>query len=168
MVSWRHGIVVVWALVLIGCWMAELRPRPPIPVPPNLSDEDAEMVLLFFLSNQPLPKEFTQGERIADQALQAFLGFRYQSAQIQRVWFPESVEPGLLTVGYLNGQLYLRVAVRIQQHGIDLRLVDSKNLSQQGNQIHEVALIWLDELETGIRRALGQAATTRRLGMERR
>lgn len=168
MVSWRHGIVVVWALVLSGCFMAELRPCAPIPVPPNLSDEDAEVVILFALAQQPLPKEFTQGERIADQALQAFLGWRYQSAQVQGVWFPEAVEPGLITAGYTRGQFYLRVAMRIQQHGIDLRVLDSRNLNQQGTQIHEAALAWLDDLETGTRRALGQAAALRRLGMERR
>jgi hypothetical protein len=37
-----------------------------------------------------VPPEFTQGERIADQALQAVLGRYYQSAQSQGRWFPEA------------------------------------------------------------------------------
>ena len=93
---------------------------------------------------------------------------RPPSAQTQRVWCVESVESRLLTVGYVQGQFYLRVAVRLQPQGVDLRIVDSKSLSQEGGKIHEVALIWVDELEASIRRTLGQAATVRRLGMEQR
>lgn len=164
----RVGILVGAVWMLNGCWIVEIRPRPQIPIPPQLSPEDAEMVLLYELMGQPLPVTFARGERLGDEGLNAFVGGRTPSAQTQRVWFLESVDSPVLTVGYLQGHLYLRVAVRFQPQGVDLRIVDSKHLSQEGGKIHEVALIWVDELEASIRRALGQAATVRRLGMERR
>lgn len=160
-VWWLSTLVV--SLLLTGCMMVELRPRPPIPVPPNLSDEDAEIVVLFALADLAPPAEWTPGERIADNALQAAFGRAYQSAQIQGKWFPEAIEPGLITAGFNLGQFYLRVALRIRDHGVEMRLLDSKNLNQEGTKIHQSALVWLDGLETAIRRALGNEAARRRL-----
>src|SRR2546427_8356628 len=123
-----------------GCWIAEIHPRPPISVPPNLSQREVEVVILFDLARQPLPPEFSHGERIADNALKAVLGWRYQSAdQPKSIWFTESVEPGVIYAGYAVRTHYIRVAIRFDDQVVTTSIVSSKNLDYSENRIHEVA-----------------------------
>lgn len=112
--------------------------------------------------------EFSHGERIADNALKAVLGWRYQSAAIPRfVWFPESVGAGIIYAGYQYSTLYLRAAIHYDSQTVTTRIVDSKNLHQSADRIHPTALVWMDTLETRIRRALGRAAAAKKLGENR-
>jgi hypothetical protein len=163
-----------FTLVLLGCALvssctAAIHPRPAIPIPSNLSPQDAEIILLFTIANQPLPPEWSPGERIADQAMQALFGrWRYQSAQPVGQWFPESVAPSILVVGRQVGVLYMRVEMRVNAAGVTTRILDSRNFNQSEGHIHPTALVWLDELETNIRRTLGSEAALRKLGQDRR
>lgn len=165
---WCVGVLGAVVLVLSGCFIIEIPPRPPIAVPAPLTPAEVETVLIYHLLGQPMPVEALQGERVDDQALRAFLMPQAQPAQTQRGWVLESVDPGLLTAGYQQGRHALRATIQIAQEGIMVRILDSKNLSQEGTRMHEVGLLWMEELESGLRRALAQAATVRRLGMQRR
>src|SRR5205823_1293020 len=94
----------------------------------------------------------------------AVLGWRYQSAdQPKSIWFTESVEPGVIYAGYAVRTHYIRVAIRFDDQVVTTSIVSSKNLDYSENRIHEVAFVWIDELETHIRRALGTAAAAKRL-----
>jgi hypothetical protein len=161
------------SLTLLVCTLASsctvaMQPRPTIPIPSNLSPHDAEIVLLFAIANQPLPPEWSPGERIADQAMQALFGrWRYQSAQPAGQWFPESVAPGILIVGRQVGVLYMRVEMQVNATGVTTRILDSRNMHQSESRIHPTALVWLDNLETNIRRTLGSEAAIRKLGQDR-
>ena len=53
-----RGTLVGALLFLSGCWIVEIRPCPPIPIPPPLSPADAEMALLYEFMGQPLPVTF--------------------------------------------------------------------------------------------------------------
>jgi hypothetical protein len=126
-----------------------------------------EVVILFDLVNQPLPVEFSHGERIADQALKAVPGWRYHmAASPHSTWFLESVEPGKIYVGYEVPPHYLRTVIQLDDATVRTRIVESKNLNQSDNRIHDVAFVWMDQLDTRLRRALGNAAAAKRLGAE--
>lgn len=162
-------LAAVAMAVLGGCYTAKIPVRPAVSVPPLLSEPDVELIILFDLANQPLPPEFTNGERIADNALQAAFGWRYQTAQPPRaVWFPESVEPGVIYAGYERRNHYLRAAIRYTQSSVSISIVESRNLYQSGDRIHKNAIAWVDQLEGRVRRALGAAATAKRLAVDAR
>lgn len=164
----RYAMILIVFVLANGC-TAAIRPRPPLPVPPNLSQSDVEVVILFDLANQPLPTEFSHGERIADNALKAVLGWRYHSAAPNTsMWFPESVESGVIYAGYQVRTHYLRAAIQYNAQTVTTRIVDSKNLNQKNGRIHPNAFVWMDQLETRIRRALGNASAAKKLAEEPR
>jgi hypothetical protein len=127
-------MLAVVALVS-GC-TAEIGPRPSISVPPNLSQRDVEVVILSELQSSDPSRE---------------------------AWFPESVEPGVIYAGYQRGRHYLRAAIRFDERTIIASISDSRNLDQSENRINEHAVIWMDQLEGRMRRAIGQAAAAKNI-----
>jgi hypothetical protein len=162
--------MVVLACTL-GCKSSKLAPlkkRTSIAVPAGLNANDVEVVVLYELVDKRVPVDLNPGERITDNAMKALFPFRYRrvSEREQSLWYPESVEKGVIYAGYERngGKHYLRVAIEYTDDAVKIRFVESRGVSQVDNRIHRNAVIWIDQLEVRIRRALGKTATTRALG----
>ena len=158
--------IAVTLLVLSGCTVA-LTPRT-INVPPNLSTPDVETAIIASLTPPP-PEQLNAREQITDRALNAVLR-RYRSVEDfpSNTWFPESVAPGMVEAGYKRGEYYLRAAIQFDDRTVNLRVIDSRNLRQNGDRIHKTAVVWLDSLDTQIRRALGQKSAEKAVEAQNR
>jgi len=158
-----HLALAVLALVL-GCKTITNEQRAAISVPAGLNANDVQTAILYDLANQNLPTDLQPGEQIADNAMKAIFLYRYQSASGRKPgWYPEAVEPGIVFAGFEKGSHYLRVAVEYTDSAVQIRLIESRNLSQSDNRIHKAAITWIDQLEIRIGRALGQMAAIRAL-----
>ena len=161
-------VMVVLSLTL-GCKSSKLaliKQRTSIAVPAGLNANDVEVVVLYELADKRVPVDLNPGERIADNAMKALFLFRYRrvSEREQSPWYPESVEKGVIYAGYERGSHYLRVAIEYTDDAVKIRFVESRGVSRVDNRIHRNAVIWIDQLEVRIRRALGKMAATRALG----
>lgn len=162
-------VMAVLFLSLISCRTARWDQRQPIVVPPGLSAEEVGLAILADLTNQPLPKELTTGEAIADNAMKALFAWRYQSVNQPRdAWFPVSFEPGIIQAGFERGPHYLQAKIRYNEKEVTTGVSGSRNLRQSGHAIHKNAVAWLDHLDTRIQRVLGRLAASRQLPEPRR
>lgn len=57
----------------------------------------------------------------------------------------------------------MRAAIRFDERTIIASISDSRNLDQSENRINEHAVIWMDQLEGRMRRAIGQAAAAKNI-----
>jgi hypothetical protein len=159
----------VWMPLLIlsllgGCKTVFIEQRAPIAVPAGLNANDVQVAVLYDLANQNIPADLTPGERIANNAMKALFPFGYQSVSDRKPgWYPEAAEQGVIYAGFEKGPYYLRVAIEYSDSAIQTRFIESRNLSQTNTRIHKSAVVWIDQLEMRIRRALGQLAAGRAL-----
>lgn len=153
------------AACLLSCRTVTLTPRPPIPVPTGLSQVDVEAAVLASLSGDKGKKTLSAAEEITDNALKAGM-WRYESVRQgpSGTWFVESVSPGAVESGYVLRDHYLRAAIEFDDTTVNIRVVDSRNLQQDGDSIHKNAVRWLDQLEVQLRRSLGQKSLEQRRG----
>jgi len=160
----RLSTAIAVLMVLLACHSVPIANRTPIAVPAGLNANDVEVAVLYELVNLNVPQNLKPGERIADSALKALFLFRYERASDRRPgWYPESAQQGVIYAGYEKRTHYLRVAIEYSDSNVSVRLIESRNLDQTETHIHEAAMIWIDQLEMRIRRALGQMAATRAL-----
>ena len=160
----KLGLIVVALAFTLGCRTVLIEERASITVPAGLNANDVEVAVLYELANQNVPADLTPGERIANNAMKALFLFRYQNvSDRQPGWYPESAEPGVVHAGFEKRAYYLRVAIEYTDSAIRVRLLESKNLAQTDQRIHKSAVVWIDQLEMRIRRALGQLAAIRAL-----
>jgi hypothetical protein len=146
----------------LGCHTAPITERPAIAVPAGLSGADVQFAILRELLGTKA-NELTPGAEITDRALEAVLA-GYRSVSRRRAgWYPESVEPGVVHAGFESRAFYLGVAIHHSASSVQVAIVESRNLDQANGTIHRNALVWTDQLETRIRRALGEMATIRAL-----
>ena len=161
----KLGLVVVAFAFTLGCKTVPIEQRASIAVPAGLNANDVEVVVLYELANQNVPANLKPGERIANNAMKALFFPFYQSVSDRKAgWYPESIEQGVVYAGFEKGRYYLRVAIEYTDSVVQTRLIESKNLSQTGWRIHKSAVVWIDQLEMRIRRALGQMTAIRALG----
>lgn len=156
-------------LLVLGCKTRSIEPTQPIGVPPGLTQEQVAHALLNVLvSDEPASEEttkdgLTSGERIADKALGVALWpfYRREKPRPPRdhEWFLESIEPGLAIAGYQRRRNYLRVEIHFDTDLVSLRIAAARNLRYTpDSRIHKAAFLWIEELETDIRRSLGRRA----------
>ena len=154
-------LVMVVLACTLGCKSSKLVPikqRASIAVPAGLNANDVEVAVLYELADQQVPADRAPGER-TESLFRKLVG-----SPDAGMWYPESVEQGLVYAGFEKGQHYLRVAIEYTDSAVQIRLIESRNLLQIDQRIHRNAVVWIDQLEVRIRRALGKTATTRALG----
>ncbi len=157
------GVFVIALAGLFACRTAPLGAPARIPVPANVSTEDAEIAIVAMLTagEQPAASHLSDPNThtiVLASPIGAMLLDSYRNRPASKGWFVESWNPGRITAGYQRGPHYLRVLIDLQGRDVILRIADSKNLDQSRGRIHENALAWVDRLEINIRDALGQAS----------
>ncbi len=149
-----HCLIVALFLSLTGCRTTTIPAFEPIPVPPGLVANQVEVSILAALANTPIPPELSTGADIADRAMSA-LFLRYQSVRNRQDWFPESRKPGEIVAGMSYKVHYLQVKIEYDTSAIRVGISNSRNLSQDGREIHKNAIQWVEQLDTRLRRSLG-------------
>lgn len=150
--------------VLVGCKTTAIRDDV-IAVPPGLEAEQVEVALIaaIFSLTPPSGSGMSNPEAIADSALKAAFGWRYQSINPRRRdagrWHLEGRDHDrqIVYAGYQNKANYMRVAMTYTANDVRFSIVDSTGLRQSETKIHRAALAWMDELKMSARRTLGQA-----------
>ena len=65
----------------------------------------------------------------------------------QRGWMVEASNAQEVVVGLHKRNHYLQVTYLLAGNKLESKIIDSKNLNQEGNQIHKSALRWKDQLD---------------------
>jgi hypothetical protein len=150
-------------LILFGCKTVAVDEVPPISISQGLTKSEQKLAILLAV-NPVEPGETEQAlknhEKITDSALKAIFGKRYKSINQSRenYWFVEDIRENSILVGYDNDKHYLRIEYLLSDGNIYQRIDGSRNLDQNGDQIHKAAKVWMGEMESKIRKSAGQVA----------
>ena len=74
----------------------------------------------------------------------------------QRGWMVEASNAQEVVVGLHKRSHYLQVTYSLAGNKLESKITDSKNLDQEGNQIHKSALRWKDQLDQQVFIAVSQ------------
>ena len=74
----------------------------------------------------------------------------------QRGWMVEASNAQEVVVGLHKRSHYLQVTYSLAGNKLESKITDSKNLNQEGNQIHKSALRWKDHLDQQVFIAVSQ------------
>ena len=74
----------------------------------------------------------------------------------QRGWMVEASNAQEVVVGLHKRSHYLQVTYSLAGNKLESKITDSKNLNQEGNQIHKSALRWKDQLDQQVFIAVSQ------------
>ena len=74
----------------------------------------------------------------------------------QRGWMVEASNAQEVVVGLHKRSHYLQVTYSLTGNKLESKITDSKNLNQEGNQIHKSALRWKDQLDQQVFIAVSQ------------
>ena len=74
----------------------------------------------------------------------------------QRGWMVEASNAQEVVVGLHKRNHYLQVTYSLAGNKLESKITDSKNLNQEGNQIHKSALRWKDQLDQQVFIAVSQ------------
>ena len=74
----------------------------------------------------------------------------------QRGWMVEVSNAQEVVVGLHKRSHYLQVTYSLAGNKLESKITDSKNLNQEGNQIHKSALRWKDQLDQQVFIAVSQ------------
>ena len=74
----------------------------------------------------------------------------------QRGWMVEASNAQEVVVGLHERSHYLQVTYSLASNKLESKITDSKNLNQEGNQIHKSALRWKDQLDQQVFIAVSQ------------
>ena len=153
----RPVLVLVTAILLMGCKTVPESNIRDIDVPGELNTAQVEFASLVTLAERPPPEDLRPSERIADHALKAWFGPFYQSIQQpDGRWFLEAREDQSITAGLQSGPAYVRVRMDYDAQSVRFELEETRNLRRYSNRVHERAVQWIQDLEVGIRRSLGR------------
>jgi hypothetical protein len=123
----------------------------------NMDRRKPHRAILVTLAEKPPPADLRPSEKIADHALKAWFGPFYRSIQQpDGRWFLEAREEQSITAGIQSGPYYVRVRMDYDAHGVRFELEETRNLRHYADRVHERAVQWIQDLEVGIRRALGR------------
>jgi len=145
-------LLPILLLLFTGCRTTLNVSPPPTSVPPSLTAEEVERAILFTLKDAPAEYVGSPGYQIADRLLGLAFGESYSRRQY---WFFEGRGDHAVYIGYHNRNHYMRVEAKYDDKNITYKIVDSRNLRQSGDRIHENAFVFLSYLERNVRTSLG-------------
>ena len=123
----------VWlAVVVAALWLSACR----------TTDMDNQRVMA--------PPETAQASSIQTAIKQTVL------KNTQRGWMVEVSNAQEVVVGLHKRSHYLQVTYSLAGNKLESKITDSKNLNQEGNQIHKSALRWKDQLDQQVFIAVSQ------------
>jgi len=147
------GAVLV---VLIGCNTVPVAARPPLSVPPGLTEAEVESAIMqsvFGVSPEAPARADSYGDPSSAQP-EYVQGRRSE-------WVFESRKPGVITASVSPRSHYLRVDIVYDAQTVEVVIADANNMKYSGSRIHGKAIQWIGNLENIIRSGLNLAAISR-------
>ncbi len=145
-------IILLLSVGLVGCRSALIPIPTKNPVPRGMPLEDVR--LLIALSIDPLSKtNWNPSSTPSQRALKEM----FAGGQSNPQWRLEAIEPQAITAGFSKrtgkhySQYYLAVRVHFSEANWWIAIIDGPQLGFNGERIHKNALVWVNELEQGIR-----------------
>jgi hypothetical protein len=173
---WRTALVL--GLVALGCRTPVVPPDvsapdsstlntslQPIDVRYGLDVNDVELAILLAVANPPDPPALAAGQTITDDVLAKIVGTSPGIRRPNHPWTFESRQPGLVYAGYEREPVSMRVAIRFDDQLVMLRIVESRNLGQNGDFIRGEAFDRLSELDERIREIVITVAQRNQYGV---
>jgi hypothetical protein len=155
-------VLLLW---VVGCQTVPNISPSPILVPSSLTDHDVELAILMAVADRAVAPTVPPGQRITDNRLSDIVAINVVMVPTQNrsrrstyEWYFEDHDPRTVYAGFQHRKFYMRVAVRHDAHQVTMAIVDSHNLKQDEGSIHKKAFVYLQDLGTRERRALGTLA----------
>jgi hypothetical protein len=144
----RRRHLALFMLLAASCKSIPIPQNLPIPVPPDLTEEQVEAAIIAAVLETPKAdpqwfNAFVSNNPSAAGIWQSMQG----NGEADLGWFPESREPGLIYAGYAQGDYYLHVAIHYDTTSISTKIVSGRGLGQTQTQIHRGVVPWVRRLE---------------------
>ena len=131
---------VLVLLALAGCNTTAIPAPTAIPIPPRLGDSVIRLAVLDAIALPPSPTLFRT----------------YPTGR----WFSESVDERGVIAAYERDQSYLRVLITWDERELKTEIASSRQLRQTEGTIHQAASLWFEDLNSRLRRSLGEASAS--------
>jgi len=120
-------------------------------VPSSMTEKEVEIAILFALKDAPKKEYSSEGMQMADDIIGIFLGSAYTG---RKYWSYERRGQNVIYSGFHNRSHYLQAEIKYSTNEIQIAIVDSRNMKQDGDRIHKKAPVWLGILEREIRKTI--------------
>jgi len=143
-------------VVLSGCNTVPVAARPPISVPPGLTEAEVESAIMqsvFGLQPEASARADSYGDPSSAQR-------KYVKVRRSK-WVFEGRKPGVIAASVSPRTHYLRVDIVYDAHTVEVVIADASNMKYSGSRIHGKAIQWIGNLEKIIRGGLSLAAISR-------
>lgn len=154
----RAGAAVLLVVAALGCRTVPIPAFEPIAIPRGLSSQQIELAILSGILNKPPPLALDPTHPMPAADFDRLIWQSYMYNARSRSWFPESRKPGEIIAAVDTRGHYLQVSLRYDQGQITTEILQSRNLLQEGGEIHKKAVAWIANLHEHIRRELGRMA----------
>ncbi len=151
-----RSTILLGLLWTVGCRTLPLPAPYTLPVPMGLTAQQIEVAVLAGILNMRPPREYDPTKELPREEFDRLIWLRFVGTARSRGWFPESREGETIYAAVYRREHYLRAAIEPQGRNLRIRIVESRNLKQNGRRIHKRAVKWLRNLEAHIRRELGR------------
>jgi hypothetical protein len=131
-----------------------------ISVPEGLTADQVEAALIAALANFRIVPGLDPEQLVPDRMIKDLYG---PGVRPRTRWSPERREPGLMYAGCQWRSHYLQIALHFDTQRVKIKLASSRNLDQQGDSIHDRAIILARRLADQITISLGQMTAYRGL-----
>ena len=143
-------------VVLLGCNTVPVAARPPINVPPGLTQAEVEWAIMQSVFGVQ-PDAPVCADSYGDPS-----SAQPEDVQVRRSeWVLEGRKPGVITASVSPRSHYLRVDIVYDAHTVEVVIADANNMKYSGSRIHGKAIQWIGNLENMIRSGLNLAALSR-------
>jgi hypothetical protein len=112
----------------------------------RMDPSDIELAVLLAIGTPREVPAMKPAQKISDDLLPTIIG-----RGSHRGWSYRSREPGVIYADFEQGRVFMNVAIMFDSDLVMLRILDSRNLGQEGDRIRQSAFTYLAPLENRIR-----------------
>lgn len=152
------AFVCVSCIALTSCRTVEIGGPIEIPIPHNLSEQDAQKLVTLFVDRT----NRGSGRGASDELRRLFASARRPRSLARRYpgrWRVEAWQPGSIVAAYAWNQHLVRVHIEFRDRAAILGIGESANLRQSPDKIHKTAKALTSELAQDIRFVYGKVAS---------
>ena len=142
-------------LLFFGCKTVPIVARPPITIPPGLTQAQVESSIMMSVFGIRLAAR-TDSKDSSSSRQPRYVQIRPSH------WHFENQRPGVITASIAPRSHYLRVDIVYNARTVEVVITDARNMKYNGSRIHRKANQWIANLENEIRSGLSVAAIERR------
>ncbi|MEE9606259.1 MAG: hypothetical protein V3U03_00865 [Myxococcota bacterium] len=153
------AVVCISCIALAGCRTTEIGGPIEIPIPHNLSEQDAQNLVTRFVDRASRGGAGEASENHLRRVLAAARRPGSVARGYRGRWRVEAWEPGSVVAAYAWKRHLLRVHIEFRDRAAILRIGEGVNLRQSPTRIHKTAKALTTELAQDIRFVYGKVAS---------